>query len=141
MSFRLCGDHIRGCGCAICAPYPEQVDHPAHYGGDTPYEVIKVAEAWSEMFGLSFRVLQVIKYLTRAGHKPGTSAKSDLLKARWYLDREISKRFPDTPPPTGKAPATDGHEVGCIRHTGDHGCTCSMPYPECGRPVWNDGIV
>lgn len=30
----------------------EQVDHPAHYGGDTTYEAIKVIEAWDLDFCL-----------------------------------------------------------------------------------------
>jgi Protein of unknwon function (DUF3310) len=92
----------------MCASYPSsieykkelsEVDHPLHYGGDTPYEVIKVCEAWEEMFGLGFRALNVIKYLTRAGRKPGTGGLTDLRKAQWYLEREIEKRYPDDAEP------------------------------------------
>lgn len=69
------------------APY-EQVDHPAHYGGaDDPYEAIKVIEAW----GLSFCLGNAAKYISRAGKKPGTPNITDLEKARWYLDREITR--------------------------------------------------
>ena len=32
---------------------------------------------------------RTLKYTARAGHKPGNSALSDLLKAKWYLDRLI----------------------------------------------------
>lgn len=66
----------------------EQVDHPAHYGGaDDPYEAIKVIEAW----GLGFCLGNAIKYIARAGLKPGQSALVDLRKARWYLDRHIQR--------------------------------------------------
>lgn len=66
-------------------PQPEQVDHPAHYGGaENPYEAIKVIEAW----GLSFCVGNTVKYIARAGHKG--DGLTDLKKARWYLDREIA---------------------------------------------------
>lgn len=67
----------------------EQVDHPAHYGGpDDPYEAIKVIEAW----GLGFCLGNAVKYISRAGKKPGTDAVTDLEKARWYLDRAIASR-------------------------------------------------
>jgi len=63
----------------------EAVDHPTHYGGDTVYEAIKVIEAW----GLGFSLGNCVKYISRAGKKG--SAIEDLKKARWYLDREISR--------------------------------------------------
>lgn len=66
----------------------EAVDHPAHYGGaDNPYEAIKVIEAWD----LGFCLGNLVKYVSRAGKKPGEAALKDLKKARWYLDREISR--------------------------------------------------
>ncbi len=66
---------------------PEQVDHPAHYGGaDAPYEAIKVIEAWK----LGFNLGNAVKYIARAEHKGATV--EDLEKARWYLDREIANR-------------------------------------------------
>ncbi len=64
---------------------PEAVDHPSHYGGDTPYEAIKVIEAW----GLGFHLGNAVKYLSRAGKKGDRLV--DLRKARWYLDREIGR--------------------------------------------------
>lgn len=64
----------------------EAVDHPAHYGGaDNPYEAIKVIEAW----GLGFNLGNAVKYISRAGKKD--ELLQELKKARWYLDREISK--------------------------------------------------
>lgn len=61
------------------------IDHPAHYGGDNTYEAIKVIEAWD----LGFCLGNVVKYISRAGRKPGADLLDDLRKARWYLEREI----------------------------------------------------
>ena len=58
---------------------------PSHYGGDSPYEAIKVIEAWN----LGFRLGNTVKYISRAGKKPGASRLQDLRKALWYLAREI----------------------------------------------------
>ncbi len=69
----------------------EEVNHPAHYGGDTPYEVIKVLEAWDEQLGLTVNITSAIKYLTRAGRKPGVPAEKDLRKAIWHITREIDR--------------------------------------------------
>lgn len=63
----------------------ERVNHPPHYGGDTPYEAIKVIEAW----GLGFCLGNTVKYISRAGKKDKSATLEDLKKARWYLDREI----------------------------------------------------
>jgi hypothetical protein len=65
----------------------ELVDHPSHYGGDTPYEAIKVIEAWN----LNFRLGSMLKYIRRIEEKD--SAILNLEKARWYLDREIAARI------------------------------------------------
>jgi len=62
------------------------VEHPQHYGGkDNPYEAIKVIEAW----GLGFCLGNTLKYIARSGKKG--DVVEDLEKARWYLDREISR--------------------------------------------------
>ena len=63
----------------------ETVNHPDHYGGDTPYEAIKVIEAW----GLGFHLGNTVKYVRRAGYKG--AELEDLHKARWYLDRRITQ--------------------------------------------------
>lgn len=65
----------------------EAVDHPAHYGGDTVYEAIKVIEAW----GLDFHLGNTVKYVSRAGKKDPSATLEDLRKARWYLDRAIAR--------------------------------------------------
>lgn len=64
----------------------EAVHHPAHYGGDTPYEAIKVIEAWN----LGFCLGNTVKYISRAGKKNDPELQ-DLKKARWYLDRRIAQ--------------------------------------------------
>ena len=63
----------------------EAVNHPAHYGGDTTYEAIKVIEAWE----LGFHLGNTVKYISRAGLKPGEPPLKDLKKALWYLDRKV----------------------------------------------------
>lgn len=67
----------------------EQVNHPAHYGGENnPYEVIKVIEAW----GLGFHLGNAIKYIGRAGKKAGAPLVEDISKAIWYCARKIQGR-------------------------------------------------
>lgn len=69
---------------AVILPVGEAVNHPAHYGGDTPYESIKVIEAW----GLGFNLGNAVKYISRADKKGNRG--QDLQKALWYLIREIN---------------------------------------------------
>ena len=59
------------------------VNHPAHYkvGG---IETIDFIEAKK----LSYNLGNVVKYITRADHKG--NRKEDLLKAQWYLNRELA---------------------------------------------------
>ena len=67
----------------------EQVNHPSHYGGgDNPYEVIKVAEAWG--FDEDAYLFQVLKYTARAGKKSEDTELQDLEKAEFYLKRKIA---------------------------------------------------
>jgi len=62
----------------------DNVNHPAHYktGG---IETIDFIEAK----GLNYHLGNVVKYITRADSKG--NRKEDLLKAQWYLNREIDK--------------------------------------------------
>ena len=56
--------------------------NPQHYKlGDV--QPVDIAEH------LSFNLGNVVKYVSRAGRKG--DAVEDLLKARWYLDREIGR--------------------------------------------------
>jgi len=79
-----------GCdGCDLGSPVehsctePDAVN-PAHYksGG---LEAIDVIEA----FDLNFRLANACKYILRAGRKG--DRKEDLLKAQWYISRELDK--------------------------------------------------
>lgn len=63
----------------------EAVNHPAHYGGDTTYETIKVLEAWlSREEFIGFAKGNAIKYHSRAGKKGDTTYEQDHGKALWY---------------------------------------------------------
>lgn len=59
---------------------------PAHYT-DRGIEPIRFINSHN----LNFNLGNVIKYLTRAGEKPGEHAIIDLQKARRYLDFELER--------------------------------------------------
>ncbi len=68
--------------------WAEELQNPPHYGGDNPYETIKVLGAWlsyEEFKG--FCKGNAIKYLSRAGKKD--DELEDLQKARWYCNKLI----------------------------------------------------
>lgn len=64
-------------------PVYEFVDHPQHYN-DHPksIECIEVIEDFT------FNLGTAVKYLWRAGLKPGAATDEDLKKAIWYIERE-----------------------------------------------------
>lgn len=64
------------------------VDHPSHYGAASGYEAIDVIEAWE----LGFCLGNAVKYIARAGKKPGADIVTDLSKAAWYIAREIERQ-------------------------------------------------
>lgn len=66
-------------------PAVDMVNHPPHYksGG---IETIDVIEAWS----LGFCLANAVKYISRAGKKPGATELDDCRKAAWYLARHIA---------------------------------------------------
>lgn len=61
------------------------VDHPSYYQGKI--EVIDFIEDKH----LGFNLGNCVKYISRAGKKNPDKLIEDLKKARWYLDREISR--------------------------------------------------
>ena len=64
------------------------VDHPSYYGGaESPYEAIKVIEAW----GLDFCLGNAVKYISRAGKKDPQKEVEDLSKAVWYINHRIEQ--------------------------------------------------
>lgn len=93
----LLSDGLLACGCACnsknsesesSGSLSESVNHPAHYGGkDNPYEAIKVIRAWK----LGFCLGNCLKYICRAGKKPGAEVLEDLKKALWYLQESINE--------------------------------------------------
>lgn len=92
---------------------PESVHHPEHYGGaENPYEAIKVIQAWD----LGYELGNAVKYIARAGKKPGTDARTDIDKAREYLTFWLERMAQDeTPPP----------EHGLLSETGERGLRAS----------------
>ena len=62
----------------------EMVNHPDHYQGNGSMEVIDIIENYD----LGFSLGNAIKYILRSNKKG--SAKQDLKKAIWYINREIS---------------------------------------------------
>lgn len=57
---------------------------PTHYRNQ-PIQPIEIIDA----YGLDFSRGNALKYLLRAGSKPGEDKTDDLLKAIWYLVYEL----------------------------------------------------
>lgn len=64
----------------------ENVKQPEHYAAGRRYEPKDVIRDWD----LNFNLGNVVKYVSRAGRKPGEDAITDLRKAMTYLGFEIS---------------------------------------------------
>jgi hypothetical protein len=64
----------------------EKINHPNHYQSEK-MEAIEVIEAYN----LNFSLGSAVKYILRAGKKPGESSIEDLKKAIWYLEREVKR--------------------------------------------------
>lgn len=78
----------------------DPVNHPAHYKSHpSGIEVIEITEH------MNFTLGNVVKYVLRSEHKG--NQLEDLKKARWYLDREISR--------LEKAQRAEGHRHQAIR--------------------------
>lgn len=69
------------------APTGDAAIDPDHYRA-FPVEVIEVTEQ------LAFNPGNAVKYLARAGRKPGADEIEDLLKAGWYAARESRRVAP-----------------------------------------------
>ena len=78
--------------------------NPKHYASLGAYAAVHVIRAWSgwrEGMGLGaigFPVGNAIKYVQRAGTKPGESEARDLEKAVWYLRSRLHEIDPDRYP-------------------------------------------
>lgn len=77
------------------APQPvDLVNHPPHYkdGGPVHSECGKPIECIDVVELMNFNTGNTVKYIWRAGKKGGDAKLlEDMKKARWYLDREISR--------------------------------------------------
>lgn len=62
----------------------DPVNHPSHYTWSS-IEPIDAIEAWQ----LPYHLGNVVKYVSRAGHKDKSKTLEDLKKANWYLSRYI----------------------------------------------------
>lgn len=63
----------------------DSVNHPSHYQHPSGIEVIEIVR--HENFNRG----NAIKYILRAGRKPGESELNDLNKAIWYLRDEVER--------------------------------------------------
>ena len=61
------------------------MNNSEYYGKDNPFEPIKIID----YYNLDFSLGNVIKYILRAGKKPGEDALKDLKKAYDYLGHKI----------------------------------------------------
>lgn len=59
--------------------------NPDHYRKSLPFEAIELCEM------LSFCQGNAVKYVCRAGAKPGVPWRTDIEKARWYVRRELHR--------------------------------------------------
>ena len=65
---------------------PADAINPAHYQGfSNGAQVVDITEH------LSFNRGSAVKYIARAGKKDGNSDIQDLLKAEWFIQRELCK--------------------------------------------------
>ena len=64
----------------------DNINHPSHYNSGK-IEVIDYIE--DQGLGTGFCLGNAIKYISRAGKKKGESAKSDVMKSIWYLQRYL----------------------------------------------------
>lgn len=63
----------------------DPVNHPFHYNQYEGLEIIDLTEQ------LNFNKGNAVKYICRAGYKSGVDDVTDLEKAAWYIQREISR--------------------------------------------------
>lgn len=82
------------------------VESPPHYNR-SKIETIEAIEAW----GLPFHLANAVKYISRAGHKEGSSIELDLNKAIWYLERYISITKGETVKPANQRKKTAKKKV------------------------------
>jgi len=78
-----------GFGCqSFGGEMNDPVYHPRHYQADNGMEALDVIEAF---FHDNYHLGNVFKYIARAGKKNADKHLEDLLKASFYLSREIAR--------------------------------------------------
>jgi len=100
---------ISGGGSSSTAPQPEPAPddpvNPKHYASFGDYAAIHIIRAWNRTRAekgvepVSFDVGNALKYIQRAGLKPGQDEIRDLGKAIWYLQERIHVLDPTEPDP------------------------------------------
>lgn len=63
----------------------DDISHPQHYTQGVKHEPKDVIRLW----GLNYNVGAAVKYISRAGRKPGNPANKDLRKAAQYIKFEL----------------------------------------------------
>jgi len=77
----------------VTDPY-EEIERPDHYRIEVDGAVFDVIDLIRAL-GLDFSAGNALKYLVRAGRKPGVDRVSDLRKAAYYLNRLADEREGD----------------------------------------------
>jgi hypothetical protein len=81
MTFKNCHGKVHA-----LSNHTDPVNSPSHYASSA-VETIDAIEAWN----LGFNLGNAVKYISRAGKKDPSKLVEDLKKAKWYLDRELSR--------------------------------------------------
>lgn len=79
--------------------------NPKHYSGFGDYSAVIIIRVWDKIRKsagvepVSFCVGNALKYMQRAGFKPGEQEVIDLKKAIWYLQSRVHELDPSEPDP------------------------------------------
>jgi hypothetical protein len=77
------------------APSKDAKVNPKHYSSLGEYSAVHVIQKWK----LGFLTGNALKYIQRAGKKPGETEVVDLKKAIWYLQRRVFELDPSEKDP------------------------------------------
>lgn len=89
----------------MTATLKDDAINPKHYSGFGEFAAIIIIRRWNKIrkdLGLepvSFNVGNALKYIQRAGLKPGENEVRDILKAIWYLQNRAHELDPSNPDP------------------------------------------
>ena len=87
------------------APAHDDKVNPKHYASLGPYSAIHIIRRWSDhrrksgLEPVGFNVGNALKYIQRAGTKPGEDEAVDLKKAIWYLKNRLFELDPSEEDP------------------------------------------